>query len=178
MITVNPIKSNQPAYSFIETLLHDSFPIDERRDDAQQREYTDNNPLFSCYQICTNDKTPIGLITIWSLNGFHYIEHLATSPIVRNKGYGKLIMHHLIEKIHGVIILEVERPTDDLSTRRIGFYQRCGFSLCTKNYIQPPYRKGGNELPLYLMFHGTENIDNQFNDICKEIYTHVYNKQI
>ena len=112
----------------------------------------------------------VGLITVWKFAGFSYVEHLATSPSVRNKGYGRKIMEVLQQQFPGVIILEVEKPVDEWSRRRIGFYQRCGFSLCEKEYVQPSYRKGGETLPMFLMYAGTETIDKEFESIRNEIY--------
>lgn len=173
MLTLTPIKTTDSAYSFVEQLLHDSFPLAERRDDEAQRYNTDHNPRFACYFIA-DDELPVGVITVWNLDGFYYLEHLATSPSVRNKGYGKLIMKQIRDLLTGLLILEVERPEDEMSRRRIGFYQRCGLMLCEKNYIQPAYRKGGEEVPLFLMFSGKESIDNDFEAIRRSIYREVY----
>ena len=74
----------------------------------------------------------------------------------------------------GLIVLEVEKPETDLSIRRIGFYRRCGFSLCEKEYIQPAYRKGGEELPLFLMYTGTDTLDPQFETVRDNIHRKVY----
>lgn len=176
MLTFTKIQTSHSLYSFVEGLLHQAFPIDERRDDDAQRYNTDYNPLFSCLLITdtTEEKETIGLITVWQLKGFRYVEHLATSPAIRNKGYGKRIMEALQKEFPGIIILEVERPEDEMSTRRIAFYQRCGFTLCQQDYLQPPYRKGGKSLPLYLMYTGTDSIDEQYPEIRDEIYRKVY----
>ncbi len=173
MITFTPIRTTDKDYSFVENLLHTSFPENERREDEGQRYNTDYNPKFTCYLI-TDGETRVGLFTLWKLDGFHYAEHLATSPEVRNRGYGKLIMKQVTEMISDILILEVEEPTDEMSTRRIGFYRRCGLKLCDKPYTQPPYRKGGEGLPLKLMFYGTESIDQPFEKICDGIYKEVY----
>ena len=37
------------------------------------------------------------------------------------------------------VVLEVEMPTDEMSKRRIGFYERLGFELDNQVYHQPPY---------------------------------------
>lgn len=177
MIRFNKINTTDKDYLFVENLLQASFPEVERRDNANQREYTDNNPLFSPY-IITDDERPgvnIGLITLWSLGDICYVEHLATSPEVRNNGYGAKIMDALKREINKTIVLEVEKPEEEMSIRRIKFYERCGFKLCYKDYIQPAYRKGGETIPLYIMFYGTESIDNDFENIKSEIYKNVYN---
>lgn len=177
MLTLRKIQTHEHEYAFVEQLLHISFPIEERRDDEAQRYNTDHNPKFTCYLITDHtedNNTLVGLMTVWNLGKFHYGEHLATSPDLRNKGYGKQIMQCLRERYPDTFIIEVERPTDEMAARRIGFYQRCGFSLCEKDYIQPPYRKGGEEVPLYLMYTGTENIDKEFETIRDTIYREVY----
>lgn len=176
MLTLTSIQTTHRHYPFVENLLHQSFPLNERRDDDAQRYNTDHNPHFNCYLITENrEETPVGIITVWELEGFRYVEHLATSPDLRNRGYGKHIMEQLKNLFPGIIILEVERPEEEMSRRRIEFYKRCGFSLCEQDYIQPSYRKeGGEGVPLYLMYAGTDNIDSSFSAIRKEIYREVY----
>ena len=169
MIKFNPVKTTDTSYAFVENLLHESFPEEERRDDDMQRYNTDNNPLFTAYLI-TDDAENIG-----KLSGFLYVEHLATSPGVRNKGYGKMIMQALLNNFpDSKIVLEVELPEDEFSKRRIGFYERNGFTLCEKPYMQPPYRKSGSPIPMYIMFSGTDSIDGMFDTITSEIYKNVY----
>lgn len=173
MLKLTPIKTTDSVYSFVEQLLHDSFPLVERRDDEAQRDNTDHNPRFTCYFI-SDDELPVGLITAWNLDGFYYLEHLATTPLIRNRGYGKQIIQQIKDLLPGVIVLEVEHPEDEMSRRRIGFYQRCGFQLCEEEYIQPPYREGGEEVPLFLMYSGTDSIDDAFDTIRQRIYKEVY----
>ena len=141
MLQFTPLQTTDKDYSFVENLLHESFPEAERRDDVAQRDNVDNCAAFTCYLI-SDDELLVGLITVWKFAGFSYVEHLATSPSVRNKGYG--------------------------------FYQRCGFCLCEKEYVQPSYRKGGETLPMFLMYAGTETIDKEFESIRDEIYRKVY----
>lgn len=174
MIKFIPINTADSRYTFVENLLHISFPEDERRDDDMQRHYTDNNSSFTAYLITDGDIL-VGLITLWKLDGFYYVEHLATAPDVRNKGYGKSIMQTLLNDFKGgTIVLEVELPEDELSKRRIGFYERNGFNLCLKSYMQPPYRANGTSIPMHIMFTGTESIDTDFEKIKSEIYSKVY----
>lgn len=174
MIKFNPIKTTDPSYPFVENLLHESFPVEERRDDEMQRYNTDSNPLFTAYLI-TDDAENVGLITLWKLTGFLYVEHLATSPSVRNKGYGKMIMQALLSNFpDSIIVLEVELPEDELSKRRIGFYERNGFTLSERPYVQPPYRKSGSPIPMFIMYSGTDSIDEMFDTIISEIHKNVY----
>ena len=51
MIALQPIHTEHALYLFVEKLLHSAFPSDERRDDEQQRAYTDGNNKFRCLLI-------------------------------------------------------------------------------------------------------------------------------
>lgn len=120
MLQFTPLQTTDKDYSFVENLLHESFPEAERRDDVAQRDNVDNCAAFTCYLI-SDDGLLVGLITVWKFAGFSYVEHLATSPSVRNKGYGRKIMEVFQQQFPGVIILEVEKPVDEWSRRRVGF---------------------------------------------------------
>ena len=178
MLKLTPIHTTDKGYAFVEELMQISFPEVERRDNDAQRETTDHNPLFTVNLITDElqDGTTIqvGLITVWSFGGFHYLEHFATSPVVRNQGYGKKIMEALLNSITGLIVLEVEEPLDELTSRRVGFYERCGFKLCQRDYIQPAYRPDGESIPLKIMFRGQDNLDTDFEKVRDTLYHEVY----
>lgn len=179
MLTLRKIQTHQQEYLFVENLLHISFPQSERWDDESQRNHTDHNPLFSCYLISADTEEgeheiPIGLITVWALGKFYYLEHFAILPKMRNKGYGRQAMQQIKESFRGLLVMEVEQPLDKLSTRRIEFYKRCGFALCKQNYVQPVCREGEQVPPLNLMYAGKVNIDSEFEMIKTTIYREVY----
>lgn len=153
--------------------MQDAFPPEERRPQAEQREYTDHNPLFHPHAVLENGNFA-GLLNFWHLEGFIYAEHLATLPSLRGGGLGRRIMEEFIRQAQAPIVLEVEPPTDELKQRRIGFYQRCGFTLWERTYIQPPYSDQLPSIPLRLMIHGDLDENRDFSRICREIYIHVY----
>ena len=174
MITLTRITTpDSPAYRKIEELLTATFPRDEYRDLAEQRANVAGRENFHLLQACCNGKF-IGFVSYWQLEGFCYIEHLAILPEVRGKGYGKFILEQLQKCLHK-IVLEVEEPVDETTTRRIAFYRRAGFTLCNIPYTQPPYHKGGNALPMLLMFHGWEPDSNNYEKAKNSIYKNIYN---
>ena len=69
MIALQDIHTSHAHYLFVEKLLQSAFPEEERRDDEQQRAYTDYNPKFHCLLIRDFDK-PIGLLTYWDFTDF------------------------------------------------------------------------------------------------------------
>lgn len=175
MISLIPIKdSKHPLYAYSENILVTSFPKDEYRDLTQQKEYTNSNALFNCHVITDNDK-PIGIINYWRFNQFCYIEHFAIDSALRNQGYGKMVLELLKEKINKPIILEVEVPDTEIAIRRISFYKRTGLKLCNQPYLQPPYRKEDDFIPMRIMVYGSELNDDDFALIKSIIYKEVYN---
>lgn len=168
------IKTNHPQYAFVEKLFLDSFPENERRPLEEQRSNTDGNDAFSCYLLTEEDGLSVGFITIWDLDSFYYAEHFAVDPSLRNGGYGSRVMQALLKEMDKPLVLEVELPDNEMSCRRIGFYERQGFRVWSKDYMQPSYRAGGDMLPLYLMMAGGEDVEPDVQMVKKAIYEKVY----
>jgi GNAT superfamily N-acetyltransferase len=160
-------------YDYVERLLTTSFPAEEYRDLQELRAYTDTVPHFYCH-IVLEDETPIGLVTYWDLGGFYYVEHLAVDPNRRNGGYGHGLLEYLADRLKKPIVLEVERPTEEMSRRRINFYRRHGYALWEKDYFQPPYKSGYDKLPMYLMVKGDLNPEEDFESVKECIHRAVY----
>jgi len=174
MIDIKTIKTTDSThYNFVEGLLVDAFPKEERRELDVQREFTDSNPLFKSNVILHFDK-PVGLFTYWDFDDFYYIEHFAISQDARNGGFGKRVLEGMNEILEKPIVLEVEAPNDEMSKRRIGFYSRLGYELWEREYLQPPYRKGEGFLPMFLMVKGDLDINKDFPRIKDKIYKEVY----
>lgn len=178
MIQLKEIKTNHEHYPFMEQLLETAFPLQERRDSDKQRKNTDENPLFH-NTLITDDDMPIGLLTYWDFHTFVYIEHFAIDSRLRNGGYGSKALEAFKHLVSTPIILEAEEPTDNLSRRRIGFYQRQGFVMQEVPYLQPPYRPSDEWLPLKLMTYGTLDMKKEYctvrNNIYREVYCHCCN---
>lgn len=174
MIKLQRINTSHEHYPFVESLMKTAFPLQERRNVDLQREYTDNKPHFHTLVILVENK-PIGLITYWKLDSFNYIEHFAIKENLRNKGYGQEALKQLKEEIEGMIVLEVEEPIDELTKRRIGFYQRQGFTIQDMPYLQPPYRKGDDWYPMKLMTLREEDFSRQYEKVKNNIYREAYN---
>ena len=173
MIRLQPIStSDLQHYKFMEELLIDAFPP-EYRQLEQLREYTDRTGNFH-NNIIFDDDLPVGFITYWDFDSFYYVEHFATNPALRNGGYGKRTLEYLCNYLKRPIVLEVERPIEEMAKRRISFYQRQGFTLWEKDYSQPPYKPGDDFLPMYLMVHGELDCEKDFETIKKRIHKEVY----
>lgn len=173
MLNIRRIKDNSNReYRFMEDLLVESFPVNEYRDISEQRYITETEEGFHCCVI-EEDTNLIGLITYWLLGNICFIEHFATVPNLRNKGYGRLILEMVQLKITNPIILEVEMPENEMAVRRIEFYKRNNFKILECDYFQPSYRQDGNALPMLLMSNKLL-VQPEYNRIISHIHNSVY----
>lgn len=173
MITLHRITdTDSPAYRFMEKLLVAAFPTDEYRELTEWRKLTAGKDIFHNHLIC-DGATPAGLLSYWDFGRFHYVEHFAISPQLRNCKYGERALRRLLCDLPTPVVLEVETPDNDMARRRIGFYRRQGFVLWGGEYRQPPYRPDGRWLPMHLMAHGSL-AETEFRAVRDTIYAEVY----
>ncbi len=174
MLDLINIDTKSPEYHFVETLMHSAFPSDERRDDSRQRQIVDDNEQMRCMVIKDGDVN-VGFFTVWTLTEISYVEHFAIAEQFRRRGYGTHALSELVRMLDGRnLILEVELPSTEEAVRRISFYEKCGFVLSSRPYIQPSYSPNKQSLPMSLMTRGNVN-EPEIEKAVDEIYRMVYN---
>ncbi len=130
-------------------LYEAAFPLDERRsEDARARVMM--NPKYN-FDIIINNNEFIGFLLWWDFKTLRYIEHFATTPQQRNRGFGKLILEKFMKSIDKPILLEVELPNSNINQQRINFYERTGFKLNQHYYELHPAHEGHLPVQLLLM---------------------------
>lgn len=162
-----------PHYRFMESLLVQAFPLEEYRPLEDLRALTVGESRFHNH-VVLEDGEPVGLLTYWDFGDFHYVEHFAVASERRNGGVGARVLACLKGRIATPIVLEVEMPVEEMARRRVGFYGRQGFVLWENTYFQPPYRLGGELLPMRLMVCGDLRSDCDFSRIRETIHREVY----
>lgn len=174
MIRIKPVyPDNEQALAFIERIYTESFPIDERRDFDEVVRLLRENDDFAIVLLC-DEEAPVGFISYWPWSDFTYLEHFAIDSRCRGAGYGAAAMTGLLNQLGKPAVLEVEKPDDDLSRRRIRFYQRLGFVLSPRPYTQPPYSADRQPLELRLMSYGAIDLDQAFDQVVTRIHNRVY----
>lgn len=161
-----------PLFPQAWNLYKKSFPPEERRQLRTQKKIM-NNPLYH-FEIITDKGNFIGFILWWGFKDVRYIEHLATSPGLRGKGYGLRVLQNFIPKSDIPVLLEVEHPTSEINKRRIGFYQRIGFALNEHPYKHPPYKKGGDYVSLMLMTYPKTITEAEAGYFCKKYHPAIH----
>lgn len=129
----------QEGWQEIWQLYEGSFPKCETRTERDQTDAM-RDPQFYAMGIWEPGNVT-GLLFYWYNGDFCYVEHFATMPSVRGKGYGAQCLEKLCETYRPVI-LEIEVPVDEMTRRRQGFYERSGFHVSGFQHSHPPYRLG------------------------------------
>jgi ribosomal protein S18 acetylase RimI-like enzyme len=149
-----------------------SFPPEERRNWQAQAKILQSN-LYKLVPFYL-EQSVAGFIAYWDLDSFVYIEHFAFKEELRGRGHGRRVLRELMERETRKIILEVELPQDEITKRRVRFYQSIGFHLNLYSYFQPPYRQGEKPIPMYLMSYPEPIYGSDLERIREKIYTTVY----
>lgn len=129
-------------------LYKSSFPVVERRDDAEQRRVLENDAYH--FDIITENGEFIGIMLYWEVNSLIYLEHFAIRSDLRNKGFGTVALD-LLKKKGKTILLEIEPPVGDITVRRYEFYKRNGFVMNSFYHIQAKYHFGDADLELKIL---------------------------
>lgn len=155
-------------------LMKASFPSDEYRIYDEQKALLDN-PFYQVFVLKDSDNNSVkAFIAVWEFEDFAFIEHFAVNRHYRNAGIGAKMLIKLVDLLEKTICLEVEPPEDELTSRRIGFYQRNGFFLNHYPYTQPSISKGKNTIPLLIMTSCKPVSKEEFESYKKVLFKKVY----
>lgn len=149
-----------------------AFPPGERRTGVEWRRKLRRGSPFHLVFIAKANHFA-GFISFWDFARFTYVEHFAIEETARGCGIGGATIDALRMQ-RPRLVLEVEPPADETACRRIGFYGRHGFHLSASPYLQPPYRRGGEWLPLRLMTTDPAFLQEAFAETKNTLYKHVY----
>jgi len=153
-------------------ILKEAFPSKERRTEEHQKALL-SLPQYCLYAVKEKEILQ-GVISLWEIEDFIYIEHFAISPEYRNGGFGGKVLAHLIKWKNKPVILEVEEPEGEIEKRRIGFYERHGFFYNDYPYMQPPLRENQELFPLRVMTRPRKIRKEEFESYKKLLYKIAY----
>ena len=152
-------------------IMQASFPLDEYRPCDEQHALL-ADARYRLHTITENGHA-VAFAATWNFDSFLFVEHLAVSPHCRNRGLGAALLARL-QAAHKRLCLEVELPENELSRRRIGFYERCGFTFNEYPYTQPPISRGRAPVPLRLMSTDGPLTPAEFTAVRDTLYHEVY----
>lgn len=141
----------EEGFAKVYPILAAAFPETELRTRERQAAllHRDGYRLYGAKEA---DGAYFAVIAAWELaEDFIYLEHFAVAENKRNGGIGGALLEEFLAWYGRKAVLEVEVPEDELTKRRVGFYERHGFFYNDYPYLQPPMRQGQGMLPLRLM---------------------------
>lgn len=154
-------------------IMEKSFPPNERRTRIEQRQLLDN-PRFKILAV-KSDRDVKAFMTVWSLEDWTFVEHFAVHPKLRNEGIGKRFITEFLARCETRVCLEAELPTEgEMAKRRIGFYERNGFTLNHYPYKQPSITAGQKPVDLMIMTTGGGISEPEFLRLKEQLYKYVY----
>lgn len=162
----------EETFEEIFPLLENAFPVTELRTKEDQRALL-KEAAYVLYGVRKNGVFA-AVFAVWEIDAFLFIEHFAVRKEDRNGGYGGALLDALICEKGKPVVLEVEEPTDELTRRRIAFYERHGMVYNMYFYLQPPLRKENALLPLKLMTNPDGIDEETFAYYRKRLYEVVY----
>ena len=157
----------------IRELYISAFPAKERREfDDLKLMLADDGCLI--FQIFTESGTLAGFCIVWEFPRFVFIEHFAIEPGLRGLGIGEKTLSVIRTQFQKNVILETELPIDDISSRRIRFYERNGFHKLNRTYFQPSYGSNKPEVELKLMSTNVDFPADELDSIIQSVRKKVY----
>ncbi|MBO5424716.1 MAG: GNAT family N-acetyltransferase, partial [Lachnospiraceae bacterium] len=167
-------KLNSYDFDKVYKIMEDSFPPDEHRPYEEQKELL-NNPNYCIYVSKSEVSSDIqGFMAVWQFETLTFIEHFAVDEKYRNAGLGSEMLQDICDMVQGRICLEVELPYTDMAKKRIGFYERNGFTYNNYQYVQPAISNGRNPIPLRIMTTESSLNIEEFNMVKELLYKEVY----
>jgi ribosomal protein S18 acetylase RimI-like enzyme len=165
------VSKDDPVLERVLTLYLGCFPPQERRDGPQLKALLGNPEM--CFSAIHQEKNLVGFIICWNFTTFCFIEHFAIFPHFRRKKIGSQALKLLSCK-GTKILLESEKPHDEISEHRLSFYLSNGFHILDIGYFQPPYRKGEEMVPMFLISDTTNWEEKELQSAIELIQDKVY----
>lgn len=159
-------------FNKIYNIMEQSFPLTEFRPKEEQAKLF-QKPNYQVFGI-KDGEFLLSIAAVWVFEDFTFIEHLATLPQNRNCGIGEKILKYIIKNAKHTVCLEVEPPENDLTRRRIAFYERNGLCFNDYPYIQPSISEGRESIPLFIMTSHKKMDEQTYQKIKSTLYKEVY----
>lgn len=145
---LNVEHTEQQRWIQVWKLYEESFPEQERRKEEDHLRACEDDRFFP---LSVWDKNLlIGLMFYWEWDSYRYLEHFAINPELRGQGNGSQLLTNLQDSEH-TIILEIDPLINELSVRRLQFYERAGYTITPFRFVHLPYRKDGKKEELLIL---------------------------
>lgn len=123
-------------------LYNESFLQYERRR-ISSHSLASEDADFHTY-IAVDNGNLLALLFYWTFDNCIYIEHLAVDPLRRGRNIGATLLTNFFSQYPARnIILEIDPPVDDISKRRLAFYEKLSFKNTGRIFTHSSYTRNG-----------------------------------
>ena len=123
MITITALSPDnaEEVYQVEKACFSTPWSLESFRKDLENK-----NAVYVCLE---EDGKVIGYVGMWNISGEGNINNVAVLPDYRRKGYGRLLLSHLISyaKEHQLLLLTLEVRASNEGA--IHLYESCGFEV-------------------------------------------------
>lgn len=168
-------ETHQSHLPVLRQLYEEAFPLSERRPWSDLEQLIGEQGAYHFFLLEHPELGVVGFVTLWHFDDFYYGEHFAILPQLRNHRLGEQTLHTVKEYIgREPLYFEVEPETlSEIAGRRINYYERNGFHIVKRDYLQPPYHHDESGVPLYIM--SSELGERDFIErVCQTLVEQVY----
>lgn len=180
MIKFLEIKDNLQYKDFAKKLYEEAFPINERWDFEAILENKENKN-YNFYSLL-DGYVPIGIIIIWNLEYFNFIEYFAIDKKFRGKNYGSQILTQILDSLKDkLMVIEVE-PYDlnEIAKKRIDWYLKHNFILAEYDYGMPfiDENKKADKMKMKIMTTKKIKDKEEHDEITNHLYENIYKTRL
>jgi len=150
-----------------------SFPVHEQRNEQQQISAFGKENYYLI--IKTEGEKLLSFIAYWDFDDYVYIEHLAVNPQYRGANIGSNTLNSFAEIIGKTILLEIDPIIDDVSRKRLHFYEKLGYVLNPYEHSHPAYDINFKPHRLLVLSHGKGIDETQYLRFHKNLSEVVMN---
>lgn len=154
------------------SLLEQDFCFLERKDYQEELASFGNSNFVPAFIF--SDNKCVGYVCYWEFEEFLFVEHFAILKEMRNQGVGTGFFREFLNDISKLVLLEVERPNDIISKRRICFYEEIGFYVNQYDYQQPSYHPDTEGIPMFICSYDRSISAEEYSKYTYQIETVVY----
>jgi len=148
MNTIYIQNSNDFYFQEAWDIYEESFPKEEKRTLQEQIKLLEKDTYTMAGHIENN--TLVSILFYWRIDSYTYLEHFAINSKLRGQNYGSKILKQFILKNEN-IILEIEPIIDEMTQKRLSFYEKFNFVVNQHIHFQVPFRENSEDLKLLLL---------------------------
>ena len=169
MEIINIIPSGSKLWEQAWRLYTESFPEYERRRISSHARAVED-PRFHT-KVAVENGNLMAILFYWTLGEDRiYIEHIAVNPSMRGKNIGSTILQNFTSRNQdSTIILEIDPPVDEISKKRLSFYEKAGFANTGFVFNHPSFEKKGQEHDLVILSYPKAISKDEFDDFTTTV---------